>query len=405
MSIQALRERLAALNREANALLAANGDRVWSKEDQTKFDSMMDEAERVQSQIKATQRALDADADANFDDATREAAARAARGGNGNTSAVRDAVALYLRLGDKVTAEQAVAIRNAMSTTTGSEGGFTVATEVPKMVIDAMKAFGGMREAAQVITTAAGNDWQYPASDGTSEVGEIVGQNGAATNADITFSQVPLVVYKYSSKKIALPWELIQDSAIDVVKFVVGRLATRLARITNTHYTVGTGTGQPFGLMARASSGKVGTTGQTLTVIYDDLVDLKHSVNRAYRRGAKWTMADSSIKVVRKIKDTSGRPIFTPGYEFGITQDTPDLLLGDPIVVNDDVAAMAANAKSIGYGALNQYVIRDVMETIIRRFDDSAFALNGQVGFCGWQRSGGNLLDTAAVKYYQNSAT
>lgn len=41
----------------------------------------------------------------------------------------------------------------------------------------------------------------------------------------------------------------------------------------------------------------------------------------------------------------------------------------------------------------------------IRRFDDSAFALNGQVGFCGWMRSGGNLLDTAAVKYYQNSAT
>jgi HK97 family phage major capsid protein len=66
---------------------------------------------------------------------------------------------------------------------------------------------------------------------------------------------------------------------------------------------------------------------------------------------------------------------------------------------------MAANARSIGYGNFKQYQIRDVMEVILRRFDDSAFALNGQVGFCGWQRTGGNLLDTAAVKYYANSAT
>lgn len=400
MSIQALRERLAALKKQANHLLAEKGEQVWSKDDQKKFDDLMDEADRVESQIKATQRLMDEDAARQFDDAARTAAKK-----GGGEFSVKDAVAIYLRHGSNVTAEQAAAIRNAMSTTTGSEGGFTVATEVPKMVVDALKAFGGMREVADIIETDSGNDWNYPASDGTAEEGEIVGQNAPATGADISFSQVPLVVYKYSSKKIALPWELIQDSGIDVVTFVVNRLAQRLGRITNKHFTVGTGTAQPFGVMARASSGKVGTTGQTLTVIYDDLVDLKHSVNRAYRRAARWMMADSSVKVVRKIKDTTGRPIFTPGYEYGITQDTPDLLLGDPITVNDDVAAMAANAKSIGYGNFKQYQIRDVMEVILRRFDDSAFALNGQVGFCGWQRTGGNLLDTAAVKYYQNSAT
>ena len=85
-----------------------------------------------------------------------------------------------------------------------------------------------MRSVANIIRSSAGNDWQYPASDGTSEVGEIVGQNAAATSLDITFSQVPLVTYKYSSKKIALPWELVQDSVIDIVAFVVNRLATRL---------------------------------------------------------------------------------------------------------------------------------------------------------------------------------
>jgi len=43
--------------------------------------------------------------------------------------------------------------------------------------------------------------------------------------------------------------------------------------------------------MARAATGKTGTSGQTTTVIYDDLIDLIHSVNSAYRaRGARFMM-------------------------------------------------------------------------------------------------------------------
>lgn len=398
-SIQALRERKIELARQANHILAEKGEQTWTKEDQTKYDGLMDEMERVSGQINAHQRMLDAEADNVF---TQKPGTKVVEGDVSKLAAV----ALYMRHGNDVTAEQAVAIRNAMSTTTGAEGGFTVPTEVAKMVIDALKAYGGMRDVATILPTDAGNAWNYPASDGTAEEGEIVGENAAASGLDITFSQVPLNPFKYSSKKIALPIELIQDSAIDVIAFVVSRLATRLGRITNKHYTIGTGTGQPFGIVNRASAGKVGTTGQTLTVIYDDLADLFYSVNRAYRRGAAWSLADTSLRNVRKIKDTAGRPIFTPSYEAGITQDAPDLLMGKPIIVNDDVPAMAANAKSILFGDHKQYTIRDVAgSTAIRRFDDSAFALNGQVGFCGWQRTGGNLLDTAAVKYYQNSAT
>ena len=81
-------------------------------------------------------------------------------------------------------------------------------------------------------------------------------------------------------------------------------------------------------------------------------------------------------------------------------------LCGYGYTVNDDVATMAANAKSIAFGDFSQFVIRDVAGSIVmRRFDDSAFALNGQVGFCGWLRTGSNLLDTAAVKVFVNSAT
>jgi HK97 family phage major capsid protein len=395
VTIQALREKIANFSTQANHLLAEKGDQVWSAEDQAKFEGFTNEITSARQMISNIEKMREQDAEKFFEAAP---AKKEDDVSIGNLAAV----ALYMRFGNNVSAEQAVAIRNAMSTTTPGEGGYTVPAEVAAKVIERLKAFGGMRDAATILTTETGHAMNFPGSDGTSEIGEITAENGASSGQDIAFTTSALPVYKYSSKKIALPLELIQDSAIDVVAFVVNRLATRIARIQNLHYTTGTGSGQPTGLITASTVGKTGTTGKTLTVDYGDLVDLKHSVNRAYRSNAKWMMADTSIAAVSKLTDTVNRPIWVPA----VTEGAPDLLLGKPIIINDDVAAMAANAKSIAFGDFSQYTIRDVSNsTTMRRFDDSAFALNGQVGFCGWTRSGGNLLDTAAVRLYQNSAS
>ncbi len=394
-NIQALREKIATLAKNANHLLAEKGDQAWSKEDQAKFDGFANEIELAKGQIAAAEKMREMEADSFFN-------AAPAKKEEGVTIDALTAVALYMRFGNNVNAEQLTAIRNAMSTTTTTEGGYTVPSEIAAMVIDKLKAFGGMREVSSVMTTNGGNAMNWPTSDGTADVGAIVGQNTAVSGADITFGTIALPVFYYTSNKIALPLELIQDSAIDVVAYVIDRLATRIARIQNTHFTTGAGTTLPDGVIPKASTGKTGTTGQTLTVIYDDLVDLKHSVNRAYRSGAKFMMNDLSVAIVSKLKDTTGRPIWTPS----VIDGAPDTLLGFPVAINDDVAVMAANAKSIAFGDFSKYTIRDVANTTsIRRFDDSAFALSNQVGFCGWTRSGGNLLDTSAVKVYVNSAT
>lgn len=394
-NITALREKISNLATQANHLLAEKGDQTWTTEEQAKFDGFTNEIELAKGQIKAAEKMRELEADRFFN-------AAPAKKDDGVTIDALAAVALYMRHGNNVTAEQAIAIRNAMSTTTAAEGGYTVPSEIAAMVINKLKAFGGMREVAEIITTDSGNALNFPTSDGTAEVGEIVGENAAAAALDMTFGTVALNVFKYSSKKIALPVELIQDSAIDVIAFVVARLAERIARIQNTHFTTGAGTTVPDGVIPRAGTGKTGTTGQTLTVIYDDLVDLKHSVNRAYRQGARFMMNDLSVAIVSKLKDTTGRPVWVPSVDAG----APDTLLGYPVAINDDVAVMAASAKSIAFGDFSKYAIRDVANsTSIRRFDDSAFALLGQVGFCGWTRSGGNLLEPAAVKVYINSAT
>ncbi|AGW94605.1 gp36 major capsid [Ralstonia pickettii DTP0602] len=297
-------------------------------------------------------------------------------------------------------------IRAAMSTTTGSEGGYTVATEFSRNLVEAMKAAFAVRSVAQGIRTSTGAQMLFPTANATAEEGEIVGQNTDVTALDTTFGQASLDVYKYSSKSIALPFELIQDSMFDIEAYIQTLLTLRLGRIQNKHHTTGTGTGQPKGLVAAATAGKTGTTGQTTSIIYDDLVDLEHSVDPFYRPAGRWMMHDDTLKALRKIKDSQNRPIFVPGYETGNPGGAPDRLLGREIVINQNMATMAANAKSVLFGDFSKYLVRDVMDVTLFRMTDSAFTLKGQVGFVAFCRSGANLIDVGgSVKYYANSAT
>lgn len=362
--------------------------------------------------MKRRQTVLDLDADKAFKDAGLDL--------NGSVEAAKAKGAKhpvfdkFMRHGERaLTAEEwaAANIRNTMSVGAGSQGGYTVETDIVSSVTELLKQYGGMRNVAEVIQTAQGNPLNFPTSDGTSEVGEIVAENSPAASLDPSFGSVGLPVYKFSSKVITVPIELLQDSVIDVEQFITTRIASRLGRIQNQKFTVGAGSGssEPNGVVTAASLGKAGTTGQTTTVIYDDLVDLLHSVDPAYRNlgRCRFMLNDASLAVISKLKDSSGRPVFLPGYLLnGATGKETDRLLGYPVQVNQDVATMAASAKSILFGDFSFYKIRDALAMTIYRFTDSAYTSKGQVGFLAWMRSGGNLVDAGgAVRYYQNAAS
>lgn len=401
MSIQALRERLNSQKAEARKLLDDKGSTTWTAEDKAKFDNLVDEAERTEQQIEAHQRLLDNRAEEDFNDLPK-AAPKAKK------SASMQAAEIYMRtMSRDLTAEQVALIKNTMSTTTGSEGGFTVKSDVASSVIEAIASYAGIREVASRIVTAQGNPLSYPSSDGRTEEGEIIAENGPASDADVAFGTVPLNVFKFSSKVIAIPIELLQDTTVDIVALLNKRVRDRIGRIQNRMMTAaGTGTGSPFALVTAAGVGKVGASGQTTSVTYDDLIDLIDSIDEGYGEDGKRFMFGQTVRrTVRKIKDTAGRPIWTPSYDLGMSARTPDLLLGYPVQINNHMPAPAANAKSIAFGDLSQYQIRDAMDVTLFRFEDSAYLKKGQIGFLAWSRSGGNLLDTNAVKVYQHSAT
>ena len=93
------------------------------------------------------------------------------------------------------------------------------------------------------------------------------------------------------------------------------------------------------------------------------------------------------------------------GYTAAGRQRSVRHAAGLPIYVNNDMAVPAANAKSLIFGNLSYYKIRDAMEVQMFRFNDSAYTKLGQVAFLAWARMGGNLVDTNAVRYYAHSAT
>ncbi|MGI4876646.1 MAG: phage major capsid protein [Janthinobacterium lividum] len=408
MSIQALREQKATFAATISALMASTSDKVWTPENQTAYDSGMASIDAIDASIKRTN-----DFNARMvADQREEIVVEGEKHAKDKKSPQAAAFAKWLRGGDKaLSAADVEVIRNTMSVGgAGSEGGYTVPTETATSLIEKLKAFGGMRAVATPLNTTSGNPMSFPTADATSEIGEIVAENASTTALDTAFGTIGLPVYKYSSKSVAVPIELLQDSNIDIEGYLNRLLATRLGRITNRHFTYGTGSSQPRGIVTAAPVGYTAANGgsEVLAVKYDSLVELQHSIDPAYRQAgnSKFMMADSSVKVVRKIKDSNGRPIFVPGYETGNPGGAPDSILGAPIEINQDVAAMAAGAASILFGDFSYYTIRDALGLILRRFDDSAFALKGQVGFCAWLRSGGNLLDNGgAVASFVNAAT
>lgn len=396
-SIQALREERQQLAKEARNQLEQKGDRVWSTEDQKVFDERDDKIQAIEREMDSIEKLIKAEAEKKADLPPTDVKPEAKK--------AREAFAKMIRIGDnKLSAEELALIRNTMSTTTGSQGGNTVASVVAAELIEAIKGFKGIREVASQITTTNGAPMSFPTSDGTGEVGELVAENAAAAALDPSFGTAAVNAYKFGSKSIAIPIELIQDSTVDIVAFLYKRIRERLGRIMNQKFTIGSGSSEPMGLITASTAGKVGATGQTTTIIYDDIMDLIEAVDYAYGN-LKFMTSQSGRKMVRKLKDTSNRPLWSPSYEAGISAGLADQLAGYDVVLNNDVAVPAANAKSLAFGQLDQYMVRDAMDVTIFRFEDSAFMLKGQIGFVAWARAGGNLLDTTGVKHYQHAAT
>ena len=94
-----------------------------------------------------------------------------------------------------------------------------------------------------------------------------------------------------------------------------------------------------------------------------------------------WVLNDSTIKAIRKLKDSNGQYLWQPS----LTAGTPDTILGRPVRTSAYMPAIAASAKTIAFGDFSYYWIADRQGRSFKRLNE-LYAANGQVGFLASQR-------------------
>ena len=416
LNIKALRDQRAAKAKEARNLLDANTGDKWSKDIEAQVDAVYEEIDRIDAQIERAEKQAKIDGDTASLEAEQEAGVSAL---NALSTSEREKQTKYqaaflnfLVRGERGMTRDELEIlatyrpQNAQSVGTGAAGGYLVPAGFGGELLEALKAFGGIRDVATVIQTAGGAPLPWPTVDETGAVGEIVAENQPATDQDAVFGTVQIGAYKFSSKVFTLPFELLQDQGpgINIEAFVRRAAAMRIARIQNQKYTSGTGVNEPLGMLTSATAGKVGATGTSASPTFEDMIDLEHSVDPAYRSmpGVSWMFHDFILRNLKKLKDLSGYPLWLPG----LSAKDPDTFLRYRYNINQDMPQPGANAKSILFGDLSQFMIRDVMEVTLFRFDDSAYTKRGQVGFLAWARGDGKTISAGQpIKYFQHSAS
>lgn len=407
MDIQTLREQRSQAASNARQLLDSIEPEHWNDDHNQQYDAIVAEIGRIDGQLERLEEQLKIEA---ADHAiTRQ---RADRDGVSDDEA-HDCIRMekgifnsFLRGGiDALDVDQRQYVekrrlRADLSTGTDSAGGYLVPTDFATRLIEEMKLFGNMRLVATIQQTDSGVPIEWPVADNLDQEGEIVAENTAVTDEDPTFGIKTIGAYKYSSKSVAVPFELLQDSRIDIEAYIVRLLAQRISRITNKHFTLGTGSSQPHGIVPSATQGATAANGANIG--FDDLINLEHSVDPIYRMNAEFMFADQALKTIKMLKDNEGRPLWIPG----IAVSEPDTILGYSYEINQYMDAPAASAKSILFGQLSNYLIRDVMAVRLFRMDDSVYTRKGQVGFLAFSRHDGALLDASgqSVKFLQHGA-
>ncbi|MET9304986.1 phage major capsid protein [Streptomyces cellulosae] len=389
-------------------------DTELSAEDRAAWDEALADVERLSADIEREERHARL---ANVDysqviDATREADAEQ-HGGEDRAAAYADAWRSWMRQGTaELSSEERSVLRTgfidgkelrAQGVATGAAGGYMVPAPFRAKLIEAQKFYSSMRDVAEVITTETGATLPWPTNDDTANVGAILAENSQVTEQDVTLGTNDIGAYMYTSKLVRVSLQLLNDNAFDLESWLAQVLGRRIGRAQNAHFTTGTGTAQPEGVQTNAVIGKTGATGQTTSVTYDDLIDLIHSVDPAYRNSgrARFMLNDATLGAARKLKDSQNRPLWEPSIQVGV----PDGLLGYGYTINQDMPVMAANAKSILFGDFYAgYLIRDVQDVQLLRLAER-YADYLQVGFLAFARTDGTPQDTAAYRAYANAAS
>jgi HK97 family phage major capsid protein len=292
----------------------------------------------------------------------------------------------------------------AQTAGTTTAGGYTVPTELATFIEKAMIATGPMysSDLFTVINSTDGRTFNIPTIDDTAVTAEAHTEGGAVTDdggKDVTFGQKTLGAFAFDSEWIRWSAELNADSILNMESLLGELVGERLGRIANSKLTTGSGSSDVEGIVTNSAEGK--EAAGTAAVTADEIIDLIHSVDSAYRNAPSTAimMNDSTLAAVRKLKDGNGNYLWQMGnYQAGIPQN----ILGYNVVVNQAMDSLAAAKKVMLFGDMSKFYVRKVGAPSIYVARER-FAPD--YGILGYVRFDGVLTNTAAIKHLITAAS
>ena len=279
-------------------------------------------------------------------------------------------------------------VSNVLSEGTDSEGGYLVPDEYENTLVQALEGENVIRGRSHVITTSNGTH-KIPVVASKGEASWI-DENGAYPEDDDTFAQVNIDAHKVGTI-IKVSEELLNDSAFNLENYFAQEFARRIGTKEEDAFINGNGSSKPTGILTSAEVGVTAASDKTITA--DEIIDLFYSLKGSYRRNAVWVLNDSTVKVIRKLKDENGQYIWQPALKDG----DHDTLLGRPILTTGAMPEIAADAKPVIFGDLSYYWIGDRQGVTFKRLNER-YADMGQVGFLASKRVDGKLVLPEAIK-------
>ena len=414
--VKDLREKMAKLATEARAKMSEVSDKTdeaRAAEVEREFDAMMAEHDRLAGVAERMQKAEAALRSAQDVDVSRRPVAEARQApavDEGFKVDYRQAFYTMIANGglDGLDSEVRNVLRGAevraQTAGTMTAGGYTVPTELASFIEKAMIATGPMYDSSlfTVINTTGGNTFNIPTVDDTSVSAVAHTEGGTVTDdggADVTFGQKTLGAYAFNTEWVRWSTELANDSILNVESLLGELLGERLGRIANSKLTTGSGSSDVEGIVTNSAAGK--TAAAVAAVTADEIIDLLHSVDPAYRSSPSTAimMNDSTLAAVRKLKDGQGNYLWAMGnFQAGVPQN----ILGYNVVVNQAMDSLAAAKKVMLFGDMSKFYVRKVggPSLFVAR---ERFAPD--YGILGYIRFDGVLTNTAAIKHLITAAS
>ena len=408
--LKTLREQMAKIATEARSKLSEVTDateETRAAEIEREFDAMMadhdklaaraDRMEKVESALRAGE-GVDLDRRPKFEDRSAPAV------DDGFKMDYRAAFAEMIAAGGEGYVDHEVrSVLKEYRVQTGgtaTAGGFTVPTELATFIEKSMIATGPMygNELFTVINSADGRPFNIPTVDDTTVTAEAHTEGTQPTDdggKDATVGQKSVGAFAFDSEWVRWSAELNADSILNMESLLGELLGERLGRIANSKLTTGSGSSDVEGIVTNSAEGKVAAATNAITA--DEIIDLIHSVDPAYRSSPNTAimMADATLAAVRKLKDGDGNYLWQMGnYQAGI----PQSLLGYNIAVNQAMANVGSgvNSKVMLFGDMSKFYVRKVGNPSLYVARER-FAPD--FGILGYIRFDGVLTNTAAIKH------